>query len=361
MKTRLRWCAVLAAIFSVTIAALAERPAGAQAAGQFVLVKRDAFLYAAPNENAERVRDPWARRFAVRVGPFWVMRRVGEQGDWVEVATVPAFRATDHCYDTVSALDQLDLHFFVRRDAIAPVIARRVERTFDDGTRLTLAPGVGLVRRGAQYDAHVRGATIRLRLSAEEVASSYGAAPRIAVSRGSNALLEPGATIELGDDLRLETEEAGPAVRRSGSRISFSVRETRRGPAGEPPRAVLAVEAPPDAGNRARVTVRNDCLEAVGFVRRAQLTMERPSRTVNEIGSRHGTSIRTGAVLFWPDGSQAGRAMGDAVLEGPMRPDGPRMCFDHLLRPASGRPRPDDTLTLCIGRDSITQRGRGPR
>jgi hypothetical protein len=336
-----------------------EQPAHAQAGRAFVLVRRDALLHARPDPQSERVRDPWSRRFAARIGPFWVMQRVGEQGDWVEVATVPGFVAGQHCYDTIGALDALELRFFVRRDAIAPVIARRVERTFDDGTRITLVPGVGLVRRGAEYEAQLRGATVRVRLAPEDVSQSYTGSAHIAISRGSNAMLEPGAQIELGDDHRVETEEAGPRAQRS-SRVSFSVREAgdARAPAGEPPRAALAVEAPPDAGNRPRVTVRGDCFEALGFVRRAQLTMERPHRSVSQLRERRGTAIRPGAQISWPDGSPAGRATNDAVVEGSMRQDGARMCFDHPLRPPSGRLRPDDTISLCVPRDAITQRGR---
>jgi hypothetical protein len=99
-------------------------------------------------------------------------------------------------------------------------------------------------------------------------------------------------------------------------------------------------------------------LEAVGWVRRNQLTLERPTRAVNELRTRQGTSLRTGAALFWPDGTPAGRAAHASALDGTMDPQGPHLCFQHPLRPPSRRPSADDTLTLCVARNSILQAPR---
>ena len=175
--------AALAALGALALAlgasgALAPQPASGQSSA-YVLVARSAFLYASPRTDAERARNPWAGRYDARLGPFWVLRVVGERDDWLEVATIPGFRAAEHCYGTVSALDGLDLRLFVRRADVAPVTASNVQRSFADGTAITLVGGVGLVQRGrGRYEAAVPGGTIPIALEQSEIARRYEPSPK---------------------------------------------------------------------------------------------------------------------------------------------------------------------------------------
>jgi hypothetical protein len=160
---------------------------------------------------------------------------------------------------------------------------------------------------------------------------------------------------------RVVTEAGGPRRPRGGGGgvISFDVSETRGGggAAGEPPRAIFGVELEDPNAARSRATVRSDCLEATATLRRSDLTLDRPTRSISEVGARRGTSLRLGAALTWADGSPAGRVAQLAALDGSPRPDGPRFCFDHPLRPGTPRASADDTLTLCVERSAIASRG----
>jgi len=366
-----RTSVLLALAIFLSVAADIPRAADAQSL-DYVLVRREAFLYARADAASERVRDPWGTRYQQRLGPFWVMRFVAENSGWVQVATLPVFRAAEHCYPTVSGLEGLDLRFYVRRADVAPVTARQVRQTFEDGTSLTIVAGVGVVARGRNhYDAMVRGATVRLDLGAADLAARYRPIGKIPVSRSSNALLAPGARVDFGNGGRL-TAEAGRRARGGGGGhvVSFSVADTRRSGGGGddgPPRAPLAVEQPPTTQRgRSLAFVRNSCLELNGFVNSRDLTMDREGRPAVDLGSHHGTSLNPGTMLYWPDGSRAGRVADNAALDGAPREQGPRVCFDHPLRGAgSTSPRSrtpaDDVLTLCVDRDVVASRGTARR
>lgn len=348
---------VLGAMFLVLVVAVAAPapPVGAQD-GAFVLVKRSAFLHAQPDARAEKVRDAWGTRWAQRLGPFVVARFVAERGDWVEVATIPSFRATEHCYGTIPGIEGLDLRFFVRAADVAPVTATRITRSFDDGSRITLLPGVGLQSRGRnRYEASVRGASVRVELQASEIGRRYDAGTKLSATR-MIGLLHPGASMSLANDVRIQTE-AGPRRPRAASgTITFTAADARGG-GGEPPRAVFAVDAPPQAtGPRITATIRTDCLEATGIIRGNDITRDRPTRPAADVGGHRGTSLQLGTALYWPDGAQAGRVAAPAALDGSPTPAGPKICFDHPLRTTAGRPGADETLTLCVDRAAATRR-----
>ncbi len=349
----------LVLVAGIAAAAAIPYPAVPRAAAQgtsYALVRRAAFVYASPDASGEKARDPWAGRYTERIGPFFVMRFVGEHDGWVELATIPTFRATDHCYPTVRALDGMDLHLFVRRDDLAPVTASRVERTFDDGTALRLVSGVGLEARGPRrYDAFVRGATLRVELAPSEVATRYQPSERIALPRSAAGLLAGGIRVEFGRGGRLVTERASRPRAGAARRgvVDFSVDDTRRSFDDGPARASLIVEGPLGRG-RSVATVRNACVEVVGQIDARSVTNERPSRSIDAPGTHDGTSLRPGTALFWPDGSRAGHVVEGATLDGSPRIDGGRACFDHPLR--AGGSGADETLTLCVDRDAVRER-----
>jgi hypothetical protein len=330
--------------FAVGLPLDATPRATAQRGGAYVLVKRDAFLYAAPSNSAEKVRDPWRGRHEVRLGPWWVMRQRGVSDGWVEVKTIPGFRATAHCYHSVAGLDDLDITLYVRHDALAQVTTSRITRRFDDGTSLKLTSGVGVRHRGGRrYEAIIPGATIRLRMREEELGTSYRGARTFPTSRDAVGLLAPGGRLDFHEG-RL-VAEAGSRRERRGGTVSFSVAETRRGGGGGPARALLAVET---NGRRGRIdaTVRAPCAEVSGALDGRDVSRERPPRAIHTLDEHHGTRIRAGAALYWPDGSRAGRAATDTALDGRISTSRGRRCFQHRLR-AAGR-SPDETLSLCV-------------
>lgn len=346
------------------VAALGGVRASASAQ-EHVLVRRETFFHARPDASSERARDPWAGRHELRLGPFWAMSFVAERDGWIEVASMPGFRAGEHCYGTASGLAGLDVHLFVRASDVAPVTPRAVRRAFDDGSAVTLVAGVGLEPRGRnRFDARVRGASLRVELAPDQVATRYGVTEPIAVSRESIALLAPGASVDLGRGGRIETETADRAQRASRGVVTFDASETGRRSADGPPRTQLAVQATTTTGGHIAATVRSSCLEATGWVRGRDLTTERPARAAADLGEHRGTTVRAGAALYWADGTRAGRAADVATLDGAPRPNGARTCFDHPLRAdagTAGRPADDDVLTLCVDRDALSRPARASR
>jgi len=328
--------------------------ADAAAAQEYVLVERDAHLYARPDASSERVRDPWAREHVRRLGPFWVMRFAGERNGWVAIATVPAFRASEHCYETPRALAGLDVRLFVRSEDVAQVVARTVSRSYPGGGSVTLVSGAGLVARGRnRYDVALPGATLRIELPEGSAATRYRPEGQVEIGRSANALLAPGAHFELGGGGRISTEP--PSRTRSARRSRVVDFTTEDAEAPEPPRAILALEVDPERRPRTRATLRTGCLEANGFVRSRDLTTDRPARPVRDPSPR-GATVRPGAALYWPDGTQAGRAADRVTLTGSVTPNGSRLCFDHAIR--HGARGPDDTLTLCADRAAVSRASR---
>jgi len=326
----------------------------AQRGGSFVLVKRDAFLYAAPDEAAEKVRDPWHAQHEVRLGPWWVLRQRGVENGWVELKTIPGFRPRSHCYHSVAGLDDLDLTLYARQDALGQVTTSPITREFEDGTKLRLTAGVGVVHRGGpRYDALIPGATMRLRMRESELGTSYAGARTFSTSRSAVGLLAPGGRIDFHNG-RLVAEAASRRARASGT-VSFSVADTRGGDGG-PARSLLAVET---EGRRGRIeaTVRAPCAEVSGQMDGRSVSRERPPRSIHTMDEHHGTRVRAGAALYWPDGSPAGHSANDTALDGRMTPRGPRYCFQHRLRVGSPHGA-DETLSLCVARSDVVTRSR---
>jgi hypothetical protein len=322
--------------------------------GEFVLVRRDAYLYAAPDRAAERARDPLAREYASRLGPGWPFRFVREHGEFVEVAPLGS-NASDHCYPSANGLLGLDVRLFVERRALVPVVRALVTRSFDDGSGFTLASGVALVSRGRdRYDAEIGGATMRVELRADEVDWRYGLSDAPGALDSIAGLLAPGDRLDFsGGTFVAEAADRRAAASRV---IDFSAEETTASARSEPARSAFAV-AIEGQGSRVRATVQGRCAEVVGFMRSTDVTTERPPRPVSDLGSRRGTPLRAGAVVYWPNGERAGTAAPDAVLDGRGRSNGERTCFDQPLRRSSGA-NDDGSLTLCVDAGSILRQPR---
>jgi hypothetical protein len=278
------------------------------------------------------------------------MRQRGVSDGWVELKTIPGFRPTAHCYPTVAGLDDLDVTLYARRGALAQLTTSRITRRFDDGSGLKLTAGVGVTHRGGtRYEAIIPGATIRLRMRDEELGSSYGGVRTFPTSRNAVGLLAPGGRLDFHGG-RLVAETGSRRARRGGT-VSFSVAETRGRSGGGPARALLAVET---SGRRGRIeaTVRAPCAEVSGELNGRDVSRERPPRAIHTLDEHHGTRVRAGAALYWPDGSRAGRTATDTALDGRISTRGGRRCFQHRLR-VSGPRGADETLSLCVASHDV--------
>ncbi|MEM9193070.1 MAG: hypothetical protein AAGF12_28100 [Myxococcota bacterium] len=337
---------VLSLVFVVSFVIL-PRGASAQLADgrgeSFVLVKRSAFFHAAPDPASERVRDSWASRYQARVGPYWVLRYEGERDGWVEVSTMGAFVPADHCYPTVAGLSGMEVRLHVRRRDLADVVTRSVETTFDDRSVLRLRPGAGGAPRGQSFRVELPGATVDGSVPTANLGYRYRVADPFALPERMMGLLAPSATIRFSAGSL--TAERAPR-RQASAVIDFSAPDDG---SGEPSRTVWAVGL---AGEH-RV-VQGACAEVVGALAEGDITRERPPRS-RAFRERRGTTVRSGATLYWPDGQIAGRTVGSASLDGRPEAQGSKFCFAHPLRPES-RGRPDDTLRLCVDRSFLGSR-----
>src|SRR5262249_4246355 len=109
-----------------------------------VLVWHDAALYTAPSDNASTARVAvlgGARRD--RVGHAMPMHVVATHGSFVEVEILDDPGCT---WTRLATTDDIaKLHLFVKRADLAPVLVKPFDKTFADGTRIALRPGVPVV------------------------------------------------------------------------------------------------------------------------------------------------------------------------------------------------------------------------
>ena len=138
-----------------------------------VLVWQDATFYVEPSDDAATLHAAslaGARKDSP--GAIVPMHVVGTTRDFVEVE--PA-AANDCAWARLATSDDLArLHLFVKRSALAPVLVEPFTRSFDNGTKIALRPGVALMpTTGGKYLAALRGGTVAVELPATAVGHAY--------------------------------------------------------------------------------------------------------------------------------------------------------------------------------------------
>ncbi|MEM9493563.1 MAG: hypothetical protein AAGC55_30725, partial [Myxococcota bacterium] len=157
---------------------------------EYVLIRSGTSLYAAPDRAAFAV--PVGSRDRRSMGDLGrsihVLRFVAERGDWVEVA--PA-RSGIHCYYRRPAT-QLDMRWYVPRQAMLPVLVGEVAIEPGDGTSLKVAPGVWAEpRRRGRYRVRTPYLSVDLALTADQVGVRYRDQPRYGVHRVEHFMAGP--------------------------------------------------------------------------------------------------------------------------------------------------------------------------
>lgn len=138
-----------------------------------VLVWHDAALYTAASDDASTLHlatldGPRAER----VGHVVPMHLVAMRGEFAEVE--PAGDGGCTWTKLATSDDIAKLHLFVKKADLAPVLAKPFDKTFADGTRITLRPGVALVPTNeGRYALSVRGKTLEVELPAASVGVQY--------------------------------------------------------------------------------------------------------------------------------------------------------------------------------------------
>ncbi|MEO8551444.1 MAG: hypothetical protein ABI678_15810, partial [Kofleriaceae bacterium] len=167
-----------------------------------VLVWQDATFYTEPSDEAPMFHAAslgGARKDSP--GAVVPMHVVATTRDFVEVELAP----TDDC--TWARLETSDdlarLHVFIKRSAIAPVLVEPYTRSFANGSKISLRPGVPLLAAGeGKYLAAFHGGTATVELPATAVGHAYAPDKARPVTAISDREYEVGAktALALGDD-----------------------------------------------------------------------------------------------------------------------------------------------------------------
>jgi hypothetical protein len=165
-----------------------------------VLVWHDAALYTAPAEDSTAIHLaslPGGRTEAV--GHVVPMHVVATHGEFVEVELADGPGCT---WTRLATNDDIaKLHLFVKRDDLASVLVKPFEKTFADGTRIALKPGIAVVATSSgAYALSLRGHEVTAEIPAASVGYAY--APDKTKPRAMNlrdAALETAAKVKLGD------------------------------------------------------------------------------------------------------------------------------------------------------------------
>ncbi len=297
------------------------------AAADHALLWHDAALYTAPSEDASAIHvatidGPRAER----VGHVVPVHVVATRGDFVEVELAGDGGCT---WTKLASNDDVGkLHLFVRKADLAPVLAKPFDKTFADGTRIALRPGVPVVpTTEGRYAVAVRGRTLEVELPAASVGMTY--APDKAKPEAMTV-----------HDVAL-ADTAKPAL------------------GGQPaPLAGLRTVTVEKRGDTALATIEERCASlTVSVASKALRTVDDDDDEVAEgsgfgvLDLRESDYIPALTPLASPDGHQVAYAAKPIYL--PSAPHGKNACFDRRLRlepTLGGAPAPtatDEHLRLC--------------
>jgi len=332
--------------------AIAAAPAAADEPDRFVLVWQDAWLYTAPDLDADRARvfgwEPSER--LDHPGQLVSMRLVAEHEGFVEVATTVG-DPPGHCYPTLGDVWPFEVHLFVQRADLAHVTTGRLHVPFEDGTGVTLQPGVALLPTGGdgrmrQFRVGVDGLAFTVSMPAAGIGQEYAPGPLPEGGGWLGVQLDPEAEMRLGDGSRVERYHefapARPSVQASHERGALLTMRSS------------CVEA--------RVAVAEDALKDV--VSSEGLLALIGTMGEGGMGEHEVHVLPPGSAVYFIDGRQAGRSYHEYVVyEGEFETtgDGALWCrerligyADELLAPGSER-----SLRLCVRPDDLRVESRG--
>lgn len=178
-------------------------PTGASDSEQLrgsVLVWHDAAFFTEPSDDASTLHAAsLAAAHKDSPGAVVPMRVVGVTRDFVEVEIATA---DDCAWSRLETSDDLaKIHLFVKRASIAPVLVEPFTKSFDNGTKIALRPGVPLLpAANGKYVAAFRGGSVAIELPATAVGHSYAADKSRPVTAISDREYEVKGNVSLGDD-----------------------------------------------------------------------------------------------------------------------------------------------------------------
>jgi hypothetical protein len=165
-----------------------------------VLVWHDAALFTAPADDASTVHlTALGGARTDKIGHVVPMHVVATHGAFVEVEMVDGPGCT---WTSLSSNDDIaKLHLFVRRSDLSQVLTKSFDKTFADGTKISLRPGVAVVPTSTgAYALSVRGHEVVAEIPSASVGYAYTPDAKKASSMSlRDSALDASAKATLGD------------------------------------------------------------------------------------------------------------------------------------------------------------------
>ncbi len=199
--------------------------AGADTLKGNVLVWADASFYTDAADDATVVHGAsLAERTAGQVVPMKVISTT--KNGFVEVEPAAELDCT---WSRLQASDDLaQLHLFVKREDLAPVLVDPFVKTFADGSRVELRPGVPLAATSdGRYVVGLRGhGDVIVELPAQAVGYAYAPikSVKVAPAFGSTYELAPKTAVSIGDASVVLEGQRASAIAPHGASTVFSIK-----------------------------------------------------------------------------------------------------------------------------------------
>lgn len=282
------------ASLSMACASSTELRPRARAASRYVLI----------DPSALRMRpDASAPALGVHSPRPMAFRRVALRGAWVELETVAL--PLQQCDPTLAPPEGMRLRFFAPASAVVPTLARPLQSSGAEGS-YSAQPGVAVNAQG-----QIVSAGLTLAPHAELVTATTFRARRVEASSNGASRLREGTRVALPEGATAEVTRDATVL----------VRSQRRDGAGT------------------RVDVRAPCVRFESVVaNESVLPMMDLEIEEHDAPGESATHLARGTRLRWPDGSPAGRASSEVVLEGEARVVGAMRCTRVALRVAGSEP-----------------------
>lgn len=325
-----------------------------------MLLRGNAALFAAPGAKAPAIDMRDLGRLADKPHHTRQFRLIADQGEWLTVESMGDASPFDSvgCHATTWSLRGLKLRFHVRRDDVFPVLTKPIELTYNDGTAVTLKPGVamGATDQPGRRWVHVNGLELVVSVPDEFIGMSYEPenyfdAP--ALDDADSVFLEPDVYREQA--LKFANGKAiGPRLPRSVAKNIARVLE----------RVIVIAER----GDDRLIELRKNCVKvralvAAKYVSGSDATMAGILGSLSGFAGFDGVPrAGSGSVTFWRGGRHAGYVMQSFGFHDEVAADGERRCFristrNRYIKKADGtrRSQPVRFLELCFHRTAIIE------
>lgn len=223
----MRFCVIALVVVGMSSRVVGDTrlaPPGADARQELaghVLVWHDAKLLLDPADPSTALQVAKLDQRVDELGAAMAMHVLASTEALVEVEPITGL----DCSGSTLEISQVKgIHFFVARDDLAPLVVKRFDAGFSDGTRLSLLPGTPVMPTAdGRYLVNIDGETIAIAIPAASIGHSYTPLP----VRGDPFVESPGTT--LWSFKRAATVTLGTSSWSTGKQSATTPHITRKG------------------------------------------------------------------------------------------------------------------------------------